>query len=256
MAKILVVDDEIGIRGLLAEILADEGHETVLAENAQKAREALQKEKNRLMVKNLAHGTTSGGLLDKIFDLVLLDIWMPDTDGVTLLKEWARDGELIMPVIMMSGHGTISNAMEATKIGASGFLEKPLTISKLLTTIKQALARIKSPHTQIQANSTVAPSSLLSDSTKTMAVANTTDHHSKSMSIEARYAERLVEEVPFNMPLRDARDVFEKIYFQYHLERENGSMTRVAGCTGLERTHLYRKIRYLGVELTRKRSDG
>ncbi|MBP8141216.1 MAG: response regulator, partial [Acidovorax sp.] len=105
MANILVVDDELGIRDLLSEILNDEGHSVDLAENATQARAAR------------INGT---------YDLVLLDIWMPDTDGVSLLKEWAAGGLLTMPVIMMSGHATIDTAVDATRIGAFAFLEKPI----------------------------------------------------------------------------------------------------------------------------------
>ena len=118
MSQILVVDDEIGIRELLSEILADEGHTVQLAENAARARALRGAERP---------------------DLVLLDIWMPDTDGITLLKEWAANGQLTMPVVMMSGHGTIETAVEATRIGAIDFLEKPITLQKLLATVKRAL---------------------------------------------------------------------------------------------------------------------
>ena len=118
MAQILVVDDEIGIRELLSEILADEGHTVHLAENAGAAR------------KLRAEGRP---------DLVLLDIWMPDTDGISLLKEWNSAGLLTMPVVMMSGHGTIDTAVEATRIGAIDFLEKPISLQKLLSTVKKAL---------------------------------------------------------------------------------------------------------------------
>ena len=107
MANILVVDDELGIRDLLSEILNDEGHNVELAENAAQAREAR---------------------LRGAPDLVLLDIWMPDTDGVSLLKEWSASGLLTMPVIMMSGHATIDTAVEATRIGALAFLEKPICL--------------------------------------------------------------------------------------------------------------------------------
>ncbi|MGV3741909.1 MAG: response regulator transcription factor EsaR, partial [Burkholderiaceae bacterium] len=120
MANILVVDDEMGIRELLSEILGDEGHVVTVAENAQQARE-------------VRAGNTP--------DLVLLDIWMPDTDGVTLLKEWQRDGLLTMPVIMMSGHATIDTAVEATRIGALNFLEKPIALQKLLKAVQQGLTR-------------------------------------------------------------------------------------------------------------------
>jgi two-component system nitrogen regulation response regulator NtrX len=118
MADILVVDDEVGIRELLSEILSDEGHTVQLADSATRARELRARERP---------------------DLVLLDIWMPDADGITLLKEWAASGQLTMPVIMMSGHGTIETAVEATRIGALEFLEKPIALQKLLSTVKRAL---------------------------------------------------------------------------------------------------------------------
>jgi two-component system, NtrC family, nitrogen regulation response regulator NtrX len=118
MSQILVVDDEVGIRELLSEILRDEGHQVRLAENASEARQI----RGRLRP-----------------DLVLLDIWMPDTDGITLLKEWASTGQLTMPVVMMSGHGTIDTAVEATRIGAYAFLEKPIALQKLLSTVSSAL---------------------------------------------------------------------------------------------------------------------
>src|SRR2546421_10857760 len=118
MAQILVVDDEVGIRELLSEILEDEGHQVALAESAADARRVRERARP---------------------DLVLLDIWMPDTDGITLLKEWAASGQLTMPVIMMSGHATIETAVEATRIGALDFLEKPIALQRLLTTVKRAL---------------------------------------------------------------------------------------------------------------------
>ena len=118
MSQILVVDDEVGIRELLSEILRDEGHQVRLAQNATEARQI----RDRLRP-----------------DLVLLDIWMPDTDGITLLKEWASTGQLTLPVVMMSGHGTIDTAVEATRIGAYAFLEKPIALQKLLSTVGTAL---------------------------------------------------------------------------------------------------------------------
>lgn len=119
MAKheILIVDDEIGIRELLSEILQDEGYAVATAENAEAARRYRNQTEPRL---------------------VLLDIWMPDTDGVTLLKEWSRNGQLTMPVVMMSGHATIDTAVEATRIGALDFLEKPIGLQKLLAAVKRA----------------------------------------------------------------------------------------------------------------------
>jgi len=118
MAIILVVDDEVGIRELLSEILIDEGYDVRLAENATAARRI------------------RGELRP---DLVLLDIWMPDTDGISLLKEWHAGGQLNMPVVMMSGHGTIDTAVEATRFGAFDFLEKPIALQKLLATVQKAL---------------------------------------------------------------------------------------------------------------------
>lgn len=118
MAQVMVVDDEVGIRELLSEILEDEGHQVLLAENAGAARRV----RERLRP-----------------DLVLLDIWMPDSDGITLLKEWASSGQLTMPVVMMSGHGTIETAVEATRIGAMDFLEKPIALQRLLATVRRAL---------------------------------------------------------------------------------------------------------------------
>ncbi len=116
--QLLVVDDEIGIRELLRDILQDEGYYVRLAENAAQARES------RMQAPP---------------DLVLLDIWMPDCDGITLLKEWGSTGMLTMPVVMMSGHGTIDTAVEATRIGAFDFLEKPIALQKLLKTVSAAL---------------------------------------------------------------------------------------------------------------------
>jgi two-component system, NtrC family, nitrogen regulation response regulator NtrX len=116
--EILIVDDEVGIRELLSEILQDEGYRVSLAENAGQARSYRARYEPAL---------------------VLLDIWMPDTDGVTLLREWAAGGQLTMPVVMMSGHGTIETAVEATKIGAFDFLEKPVGLQKLLAAVTRAL---------------------------------------------------------------------------------------------------------------------
>src|SRR5208283_5115004 len=116
--EILVVDDEVGIRDLLSEILFDEGYHVSVAENATQARDF----RNR-----------------QVPDLVLLDIWMPDTDGVTLLKEWLTGGLLTMPVVMMSGHGSIETAVEATRIGATDFLEKPVALQKLLDTVAKVI---------------------------------------------------------------------------------------------------------------------
>jgi DNA-binding NtrC family response regulator len=236
MANILVVDDEMGIRELLSEILGDEGHVITTAENAQQARELRA---------------------SSAPDLVLLDIWMPDTDGVTLLKEWQRDGVLTMPVIMMSGHATIDTAVEATRIGALNFLEKPISLQKLLKAVQQGLSRgqehtrppsfharptlasvsSEPPRTMVSHSSVVNPplsGITLPSSLGASATLMSTDTHLFSLS--------------FDLPLREARDAFERAYFEHHLQHEGGSMTRVAEKTGLERTHLYRKLKQLRVE--------
>jgi DNA-binding NtrC family response regulator len=219
MANILVVDDELGIRDLLSEILNDEGHSVEVAENAAQARAARLRDRP---------------------DLVLLDIWMPDTDGVTLLKEWSSTGVLTMPVIMMSGHATIETAVEATKIGALAFLEKPITLQKLLKAVEQGLAR---GALRKLAAPLVAPPIL-----QVLEVAAAVG---QSAVVAMDTGLQSLQTFMLDKPLRESRDEFEKAYFEYHLAKENGSMTRVAEKTGLERTHLYRKLKQLGVDLTR-----
>ncbi|MGB5689205.1 MAG: sigma-54 dependent transcriptional regulator [Woeseiaceae bacterium] len=115
---VLVVDDEADIRALIKDILTDEGYGVTVAADASEARSARANRK---------------------FDLILLDIWMPDTDGITLLREWSDSGELNSPVVIMSGHGTVDAAVEATRLGAFDFVEKPLSLAKLLRTVEAAL---------------------------------------------------------------------------------------------------------------------
>ena len=225
MANILVVDDELGIRDLLFEILNDEGHSVDLAENAAQAR-ALRNAQRP--------------------DLILLDIWMPDTDGVTLLKEWSSAGLLNMPVIMMSGHATIDTAVEATRIGAMAFLEKPITLQKLLKAVELGLnktpakptpMRMPVPGPQEPSGAVVVP-------------------HVLAVEPLLPVGPQGVQSFELDAPLREARDGFEKAYFEFHLAKEGGSMTRVAEKTGLERTHLYRKLKQLGVDLSRGKRNG
>jgi DNA-binding NtrC family response regulator len=294
MADILVVDDEVGIRELLSEILGDEGHTVHLAENAQRARE--MRELNTL-------------------DLVLLDIWMPDTDGVTLLKEWAANGRLTMPVIMMSGHATIDTAVEATRIGALDFLEKPIALQKLLKAVQIGLQRSRMNANKIPpapaapggmlgssgANGTAGFGGMVANGSRSTPTSMTVRGVSEPqgfvvqggvgyvpqangqgavsmshgvlshgaaggagvglMGAEAMLgldgsnplsiAASLLRDIPLEMPLREARDAFERVYFEHHLSREHGSMTRVAERTGLERTHLYRKLKQLGIDLSK-----
>ena len=224
MATILVVDDELGIRALLSEILADEGHTVELAEDAAQARSV------REMLRP---------------DLVLLDIWMPDVDGITLLKEWGTSGLLTMPVIMMSGHGTIDTAVEATKYGATAFLEKPITLQKLLRAVEQALVKPglrASPAAGARVEVTLGAEVLPG----TAGV--------QPMPLPSGPLPE--QSFDLDRPLREARDAFEKSYFEFLLAKEGGSMTRVAEKTGLERTHLYRKLKQLGVDLTRNKRGG
>jgi DNA-binding NtrC family response regulator len=313
MATILVVDDELGIRALLSEILSDEGHSVEVAENAAQAR-ALREQCQP--------------------DLVLLDIWMPDVDGVTLLKEWSASGQLTMPVIMMSGHGTIDTAVEATKVGAQAFLEKPITMQKLLRAVEQGLSkpapRQAAPQTTMQPvhlatvtpitaassyNPAYNPGMGVNQSANGMAgyhshaamgrneLAGNGAAHGLVNGMNGAMAGAMgsglvgglnhgMAEMPSHVtpaggpmyghngsvghhgmghhgmsgpsheqsfqldrPLREARDDFERAYFEFHLAREGGSMTRVAEKTGLERTHLYRKLKQLGVDLGRNKKS-
>ena len=414
MQQILVVDDEVGIRELLSEILSEEGYQVQLAQNAAEARAF------RARVRP---------------ELVLLDIWMPDTDGITLLKEWASSGLLTMPVVMMSGHGTIDTAVQATRIGAYDFLEKPIALQKLLATVgralkhggeqaqpawslatlgrsrlmlefKQRLERVAGLRTPVllvgepgcateqcarflhvrntpwlvpenHARLAEAPLELLTQardgtlffhdisglnrleqkglamllgktsrynarvvcgSTRDLAelvatgaydarlyadVATTVvripalrEHREDVPELATVILLRLVEakevparelstaalnvlrnydwpgdfaqlqnvvrtlaqtalaeqitseevertlpraamrsnpgDLPLDVPLRHARDAFERVYFEYHIAKEGGNISRVADSVGLERTHLYRKLKQLGIRLPRK----
>jgi len=228
MATILVVDDELGIRALLSEILTDEGHTVELAENAAQARSVRESLRP---------------------DLVLLDIWMPDVDGISLLKEWGATGMLSMPVIMMSGHGTIDTAVEATKFGASAFLEKPITLQKLLRAVELALVKPggRGPTPPNGGNPAARGDGggLPGEGGGLLAA--------PMPAVVVPSGPRSEQTFDLDRPLREARDAFEKSYFEFHLAKESGSMTRVAEKTGLERTHLYRKLKQLGVDLTRNK---
>jgi DNA-binding NtrC family response regulator len=203
--EILVVDDEIGIRELLSEILFDEGYQVHLAENAQQAREFR---------------------LNRAPDLVLLDIWMPDTDGLSLLKEWVAQDMLTMPVVMMSGHGTIETALEATRIGASDFLEKPIALQKLLKTVASVIQLGAKPEKKKKETTEI---------------------------VERREIKQY--SLQLDLSLREAREHFDKLYFNYQMDKENGNVTRVADNMGIERTHLYRKLKHLGIKMHKKSID-
>jgi len=215
MATILVVDDELGIRGLLSDILSDEGHSVELAENAAEARAVRERMR-------------------------------PD---LVLLKEWGASGLLTMPVIMMSGHGTIDTAVEATKFGASAFLEKPVTLQKLLRAVEQSLAKPSPRPAPAPSNGPTVyrmDASLLHEAPMPGAGV-------APMLAPLPVGPQAEQSFDLDRPLREARDSFEKSYFEFHLAKENGSMTRVAEKTGLERTHLYRKLKQLGVDLSRNK---
>ena len=187
MATILVVDDELGIRSLLSEILTDEGHSVELAENAGQARAYRERERP---------------------DLVLLDIWMPDVDGITLLKEWGTGGLLNMPVVMMSGHGTIDTAVEATKFGALAFLEKPITLQKLLRAVEQGLSKSRPPAMPVPGTSGIGFTSMaprLDGAAPLAPLAGTP---------QTPQGPRAEQSFELDRPLREARDAFEKSYFR------------------------------------------
>jgi DNA-binding NtrC family response regulator len=180
-----------------------------------------------------------------------------------LLKEWSSTGQLTMPVIMMSGHATIETAVEATKIGAQSFLEKPITMQKLLKAVEGALSR------EPAAASGASAGSILRKPVAGYLMAAPAMPPASELTVEAAMTGGQTIPAPVEMgpqarqtfeldkPLREARDEFEKNYFEFHLAKEGGSMTRVAEKTGLERTHLYRKLKQLGVDLSRgKRTPG
>ena len=226
MASILVVDDEMGIRELLNEILTDEGHTVYAAESAVQARTIREQMRP---------------------DLVLLDIWMPDTDGITLLKEWSNTGQLTMPVVMMSGHATIDTAVEATRIGALNFLEKPIALQKLLKTVSKALEsspKYVEPEqvrtVQSITNSVVTPKQVVAESV--------------APAVEGEYISGIAKTY-FDLPLREARDLFEKAYFEHQMQIMGGSMTKISEYIGLERTHLYRKLKALGIDTSRNKGE-
>jgi DNA-binding NtrC family response regulator len=226
MASILVVDDEMGIRELLHEILTDEGHTVYAAESAAQARTIREQMRP---------------------DLVLLDIWMPEIDGITLLKEWSKTGQLTMPVVMMSGHATIDTAVEATRIGALNFLEKPIALQKLLKTVSKALEsspKYLDPDEGVVAQASAGNSAASKPSTTEQVAAIQ----------EGEYISGIAKTY-YDLPLREARDLFEKAYFEHQMQIMGGSMTKISEYTGLERTHLYRKLKALGIDTSRNKGE-
>lgn len=215
MASILIVDDEIGIRDLLSEILSDEGYTVEEAENAEVARQKVAQTK---------------------FDLILLDIWMPDMDGVSLLKEWKADKDFESQVIMMSGHATIETAVEATKFGSLSFLEKPISMQKLLQAVRHGI-EVKN---RITAFAKYRPP-IVSAAPKPKVPVELPKFNIPGTDIV----------IDFNASLREVREATERAYFKKLIEYEDYQITRVARHAGLERTHLYRKLKALHMDIPR-----
>jgi DNA-binding NtrC family response regulator len=214
-----------GIRELLNEILTDEGHTVYAAESAIQARTIREQMRP---------------------DLVLLDIWMPDIDGITLLKEWSKTGQLTMPVVMMSGHATIDTAVEATRIGALNFLEKPIALQKLLKTVSKALeSSPKYVEPEMQR---------VSQTNTNQAAPKLAANEVASTPLEGQFISGIAKTY-FDLPLREARDLFEKAYFEHQMQIMGGSMTKISEYTGLERTHLYRKLKALGIDTSRNKGE-
>lgn len=197
---ILIIDDEVGIRELLYEILKSNTFQPRHAANGQDAR---------------------GEILKRKPDLILLDIWMPDVDGLTLLREWVDSGQITMPVIVMSGHASIDSAIEATKIGASAFLEKPFSVNKLLALIKEC----EKKHFLTGQKKKENNESLFNDLKE---INHNFDHEVQSYKIEKKK--------------------FETDYFKKLSANFNGNMTKISQISGMDRTHLYRKLKILGIK--------
>lgn len=259
MKKVLVVDDELGIRNLLSEILEEEGYAVLTAEDAAQAREIVR--------------------TDKV-DLILLDIWMPDTDGVTLLKEFGANHLLRCPVIMMSGHGTIETAIEATRFGAVDFLEKPIALKKLLEACEKAISEWD--YEACARNTPIGKGRLQIE--QELRERRERERLEQERNAPARQGERCVFKldadrpegpyvvdidgfdittedplpvldiaplslkIDFNQPFRDFRDAMERAYLLNVLRKKNGSVIELSRHAHLERTHLYRKLKSLDID--------
>jgi len=195
-ALILVVDDEPDIRELVKDILQDEGYAVETAKNVEEAKK----------IQNARQ-----------IDLVLLDIWMPGEDGISLLKFWKKNEQKTFPIVMLSGHGNVETAVEATRTGAFDFIEKPLSMEKLLLVVRQALEDDRQKK--------------LADAYSFLAEVNTNSEVQRLLSL----------------PLKEARELFERSYLLYQLEHSEGSISRLSNLIGMERTHLYRKLKSLGI---------
>lgn len=202
MARVLVVDDEIGVRELLREILEDSGYQVTTASNAAEAHRSLKADRP---------------------DVVLLDLSLPDADGLSLIRSWSTSGRLPAPVVVLSGYATIDNAVEATRMGASDFLEKPIALQKLLAAVKRATSQPPARGAFALPAATTEWTPLTGDAAPDWPAS------------------------VLGLPYREARMEFERAYFLNALARDGGRQIEVAARTGLERTHLYRKIKALGL---------
>jgi DNA-binding NtrC family response regulator len=202
VAHVLVVDDEIGVRELLREILEDSGHRVTTASTAGEASSSLKADRP---------------------DLVLLDLSLPDDDGLSLIRAWSSGRSLRTPVVVLSGYASIDNAVEATRLGASDFLEKPISLEKLLAAVKRATSQ----HAAVESLAAPSPASQWPPA---------------AGSLGPEWPQAVL-----GLPYREARMEFDRAYFLHALARDAGRQTEVAARTGLERTHLYRKIKALGL---------
>lgn len=223
MTEILIVDDELGIRNILSEILTDSGYVVSTAADAAEARSKIDQ---------------------RHFDLVLLDIWMPGTDGLTLLREWRYSGKLNFPVIVMSGHGSIDQANRAVDDGAVDFIEKPISLKRLLSAIQDGLTRWAA----LQNARTQSGSKNRSGRKR-----QSGDHPADPLPVFNVPAFGLT--IDFNRPVRDVLIEIERAYFRTVLSHVDHSMSDLARHAGLERTHLYRKLRSLGLDVEDMRRD-
>ncbi|MDO5530396.1 response regulator [Sutterella sp.] len=224
MTEILIVDDELGIRNILSEILVDSNYRVATAANATEARDLVA---------------------SRQFDLVLLDIWMPDTDGLTLLREWKYAGQLNFPVIVMSGHGSIEHAKRALEDGAVDFIEKPISLKRLLSAIPDGISRWETARREQAASEEL-------DGRRTRRTKRTASQRQRLPSFEIpEYGLTL----DFNRPFRDVLFEFERAYFRTVLMHLDQSMADLSRHAGMERTHLYRKVRALGLDVEALREE-
>lgn len=200
MARILVVDDEVGLCERLSEALADKGHQVATATNIL---------------------TGKAAFFAMRPDLVLLGV-LPNLDGIALLREWSRGGKLDVPVILLSGQATIDSAMQATRIGVLDFLEKPIHLRKLFASVRRAL-QLRPPRSA----SPITTAAEINDSANTY-------------------------RLPLDLPLREARQAFDRVYFERLLAQEDENVRRVAEHAGLQRDYLYHRLQQLGIPLLRK----